>query len=81
MHENIPEFIESCLPYLKSEWPEIRANAAMIIGLLHNLYRNAPQHLTENVSQKISVLFRDNDASVRVKAVSALGFMFSEALN
>lgn len=30
--DNIPDFIESCLPFLKSSWSEIRGNAAVIIG-------------------------------------------------
>jgi len=79
LSEHIPSFIDSCLPYLKSSWPEIRGNAAVIIGLLHNL--NATHsHASENLSQKISVLLHDEQNSVRVKAANALGFMYGEAI-
>lgn len=81
LNDKIPEFIDSCLPYLKSTWPEIRGNAAVIIGLLHNLYSTEHQHTTENVSLKLSALLRDDQPSVRVKAANALGLMFGDALS
>lgn len=81
LHDKIPEFIQSCLPYLKSTWPEIRGNAAVIIGLLHNLHSELQQHTTESVSEKIANLLKDDQISVRVKAANALGLMFGETLS
>lgn len=30
--DHIQDFIDSCVPHLKSQWPEIRGNAAIVIG-------------------------------------------------
>lgn len=32
LNGSIPDFIESTLPYLKSNWPQLRGNAAIVIG-------------------------------------------------
>lgn len=82
LSEHISDFIESCLPFLKSQWPEIRGNAACIVGLLHNRHTesNHHQHSAEYLSHKVSVLLHDDQVSVRVKAANALGFMFGEVL-
>lgn len=32
--DHIQDFIDSCIPHLKSQWPEIRGNAAIVIGEL-----------------------------------------------
>ncbi|XP_037026601.1 maestro heat-like repeat-containing protein family member 1 [Bradysia coprophila] len=74
--DNIPDFIESCLPFLKSSWSEIRGNAAVIIGLLQNLNKTNQQQSAEIVGQKIAVLLKDDHIAVRVKAATALGYMF-----
>lgn len=76
------DFIESCLPHLKSQWPEIRGNAACIVGLLYNLHSGSSQqqHSADYLSHKISVLLHDDVVAVRVKAANALGFMFGEVV-
>lgn len=99
LNDKIPDFIESCIPFLKSSWPELRGNAAVIIGkftgfilgaynilntfpdtgLLHNLNRTNQQS-TESVGQKLSVLLKDEQNSVRIKAANALGLMFSDLI-
>lgn len=78
--DHVNDFIESCLPYLKSQWPEIRGNAACIIGLLHNLHSpsNQQQHSAEYLSHKIAVLLHDDQIAVRIKAANALGSMFGD---
>lgn len=78
LNENISDFIESCLPFFKSSWPEIRGNAAVIVGLLYNMNKAVSQHMTENVGAKLAVLLRDEQISVRVKAAHALGYMFGD---
>lgn len=80
LSDHISDFIESCLPYLKSQWSEIRGNAACIIGLLFNLHSESSQqqHTAEYLSHKIAVLLHDDQIPVRIKAANALGFMFGE---
>lgn len=84
MPDKVPNFIESCLPYLRSHWNEIRSHACTIIGLLHHhggkliedeRYRI---ELETTSSEKISALLKDEQVSVRMKSAEALGFLFSE---
>lgn len=35
--DHIQDFIDSCLPKLRSQWPEVRGSAAIVIGK-HMLY-------------------------------------------
>ena len=86
MPDKVPNFIESCLPYLRSHWNEIRANACIIIGLLHHhggkfiedeKYRH---ELETTCSEKIAACLKDEQISVRVKAAEAMGSLFSESL-
>lgn len=30
--DHIQDFIDSCLPQLRSQWPEVRGSAAIVIG-------------------------------------------------
>lgn len=80
--EHVSDFVECCLPYLKSQWPEIRGNAACIIGILYNLNSGSShqQHAADYLHHKISALLQDSDIAVRVKAANALGFMFGEII-
>jgi maestro heat-like repeat-containing protein family member 1 len=84
MPDKVPSFIESCLPYLRSHWNEIRSHACMIIGLLHHYggkliedekYRVELETLS---SEKISACLKDEQISVRIKAADSLGYLFSE---
>ena len=84
MPDKVPNFIESCLPYLRSHWNEIRSHACTIIGLLHHhggkliedeKYRN---ELETASCEKISACLKDEQISVRMKAAESLGFLFSE---
>lgn len=44
--DHIQDFINSCLPNLRSPWPEVRGSAAVVIG------KNfSPLHLFEDASQ------------------------------
>jgi maestro heat-like repeat-containing protein family member 1 len=84
MPEKVPNFIESCLPYLRSHWNEIRAHACSIIGLLHHYGGKAFDDekyrldLETTSSEKISACLKDEQNSVRIKAAEALGYLFSE---
>lgn len=85
MPDKVPNFIESCLPYLRSHWNEIRSHACTVLGLLHHYgsksiedekYRN---ELEVICSEKISACLKDEQISVRAKAAEAMGFLFSES--
>lgn len=67
---------------MKSQWPDIRGNAACIVGLLHNMHSGAShqQHSAEYLSHKIAVLLHDDVIAVRVKAANALGLMFGDVV-
>ncbi|EDW07993.1 maestro heat-like repeat-containing protein family member 1 [Drosophila mojavensis] len=73
--EHIQDFIDSCMPKMRSQWPEVRGSAAIVIGILHNFLseRNAQ---TESVAGKIAVLLKDEQVTVRVRAAQALGYFF-----
>lgn len=70
------------MPHLKSKWPEIRGNAACIIGLLHNLHSGSSQqqHTSDYLSHKLTFLLHDEQITVRIKAANALGLMFGETV-
>ncbi|XP_037937938.1 maestro heat-like repeat-containing protein family member 1 [Teleopsis dalmanni] len=75
--EHIQDFIDSCIPKLRSQWPEVRGSAAIVIGILHNFLteRNAQ---TESVGNKIAILLKDENHFVRIKAATALGYFFGD---
>ncbi|GAB0100042.1 maestro heat-like repeat-containing protein family member 1 [Sergentomyia squamirostris] len=74
--ENVGNFVESCLPHLKSQWPEVRGNAAILIGLLH-AHNTTNQPNLEQITQKICALLKDENSGVKIKASAALGYLFS----
>ncbi|XP_055389561.1 maestro heat-like repeat-containing protein family member 1 [Condylostylus longicornis] len=75
LKEHIQDFIESCIPFLRSHWSEIRGNATIVIGVLHNYLPTHNQH-NELVGHKIAVLLKDENVTVRHKAAAALGYFF-----
>ncbi|XP_037882576.1 maestro heat-like repeat-containing protein family member 1 [Glossina fuscipes] len=75
--DHIQDFINSCLPNLRSLWPEVRGSAAVVIGILNNfLMERSPQ--TEGVGNSIVLLLKDENHYVRVKAATALGYFFGD---
>lgn len=74
--DSVNDFIDSCLPFMRSQWAEIRGNAAVLIGLLHMQSRTGSQ--VDAVGHKISQLLKDEGSGVRVKAAEALGFIYGE---
>ncbi|XP_062140957.1 maestro heat-like repeat-containing protein family member 1 [Drosophila sulfurigaster albostrigata] len=75
--EHTQDFIDSCLPKLRSQWPEVRGSAAIVIGILHN-FLNERNAQTESVASKIAVLLKDEQATVRMRAAQALGYFFGD---
>ncbi|XP_033836281.1 maestro heat-like repeat-containing protein family member 1 isoform X2 [Periophthalmus magnuspinnatus] len=65
----------SVIQFFKSNWPEVRAGAAMFIGfLLGNLQEEHLSHLNMGIITKgLVMLLQDPDPIVRVKAAEAMG--------
>ncbi|XP_030379317.1 maestro heat-like repeat-containing protein family member 1 [Scaptodrosophila lebanonensis] len=75
--EHIQDFIESCIPKLRSQWPEVRGSSAIVIGILHN-FLSERNTQTESVGSKIAMLLKDESNTVRVRAATALGYFFGD---
>ncbi|KAK7887111.1 hypothetical protein WMY93_026732 [Mugilogobius chulae] len=65
----------SVIQFFKSNWPEVRAGAAMFIGfLLGNLQEEHYSHLNMGtITKGLVLLLQDPDPVVRVKAAEAMG--------
>ncbi|XP_076592672.1 maestro heat-like repeat-containing protein family member 1 isoform X1 [Chaetodon auriga] len=65
----------SVIQFFKSNWPEVRAGAAMFIGfLLGNLPEEHFSHLNMGtITKGLVMLLQDPDPVVRVKAAEAMG--------
>ncbi|KAM4568168.1 maestro heat-like repeat-containing protein family member 1 isoform 1-T2 [Fundulus diaphanus] len=65
----------SVIQFFKSNWPEVRAAAAMFIGfLLGNIQQEHLSHLNMGtVSKGLVMLLQDPDPVVRAKAAEAMG--------
>ncbi|XP_011483379.1 maestro heat-like repeat-containing protein family member 1 isoform X1 [Oryzias latipes] len=65
----------SVIQFFKSNWPEVRAAAAMFIGfLLGNLHQEHFSQLNmATVTNGLVMLLQDSDPVVRVKAAEAMG--------
>ncbi|XP_046989834.1 maestro heat-like repeat-containing protein family member 1 isoform X1 [Schistocerca americana] len=74
----MPLLIMNTLSYLKSSWPRIRGNAAMLIGLLSG---NLPLDLNnsiplDTVCSRLLQSLKDENQEVRAKAAEALSSLF-----
>ncbi|XP_028280601.1 maestro heat-like repeat-containing protein family member 1 isoform X1 [Parambassis ranga] len=65
----------SVIQFFKSNWPEVRAGAAMFIGfLLGNIQEEHLSHLNMGtITKGLVMLLQDSDPVVRVKAAEAMG--------
>ncbi|CAI5663026.1 unnamed protein product [Oreochromis niloticus] len=65
----------SVIQFFKSNWPEVRAGAAMFIGfMLGNLQEEHHSHLNMGtITKGLVMLLQDPDPVVRVKAAEAMG--------
>uniref|UniRef100_A0A3B3CBG5 Maestro heat-like repeat family member 1 n=1 Tax=Oryzias melastigma TaxID=30732 RepID=A0A3B3CBG5_ORYME len=63
----------SVIQFFKSNWPEVRAAAAMFIFLLGNLQQEHFSQLNMPTVTKLVLLLQDSDPVVRVKAAEAMG--------
>lgn len=85
MPQSLSTFIESCLPYIRSQWREIQLQAIQLVGLLHHhgLISNVDEErersaLEVTSSEKIIHCLKDEQSSMRIAAALALGNIFSE---
>lgn len=66
---------------MKSTWPEVRGNAAIIIGNLYHFNTSGSTNKNQNaehLAQKISVLLKDDNIKVRVKSAEAIGYIYGD---
>lgn len=70
----------TCLSYFKSQWVEIKGNAALISGLLYSqlIPDNKSRVSLDTVCDRLMRLMGDEDENVRVKAVEAVSYLFME---
>lgn len=84
MPNNLSNFIESCLPYIRSQWKEIQLQVIQIIGILHHYGKSNEEEekeqndLESTSSEKIIQCLKNEESSMRVKAAEALGNIFSK---
>lgn len=85
MPQSLTHFIESCLPYIRSQWREIQLQAIQLIGLLHHhgLNANVDEERERNdlkvtSSEKLIQCLKDDHILMRIRAAEALGNIFSE---
>lgn len=71
----------NALSFLKSNWSEIRGNAALMVGLLYNnlptkTFESGETVQLDTVCYRLMQLMQDEYAEVRAKAVQGLSFVF-----
>ncbi|CAG9840062.1 unnamed protein product [Diabrotica balteata] len=78
LEDLFPLLIMTCLSYFKSQWEEIKGNAALIAGLLYSqlVPENRSRVSLDTVCDRLLRLMDDEDEEVRVKAVEAVSYLF-----
>lgn len=68
----------TCLSYFKSQWVEIRGQAAYLAGLLYShLNTESKSHVSlDTVCDRLLKLLNDENADVRIRAVQATSYLF-----
>ena len=88
-YDLLQQAIESCVPFLKSQWPELRGNAIIVVAVLGNHLNTHPDseksHEARNrtltlthLADKVIHMLKDESEAVRVKAAMALGYLFAD---
>lgn len=67
------------LSYYKSPWTQIRANAALLTGVLYSQLRDEykKQISFDTVTYRLLQLIRDDQQEVRASAVEAIAYIFA----
>lgn len=78
MQELFPLLITTCVSYLKSQWVEIKGNAALLTGLLYSLLipDNKSRVSLDTICDRLLRLTNDEQIEVRVKAIEATSYLF-----
>ncbi|XP_045471667.1 maestro heat-like repeat-containing protein family member 1 [Harmonia axyridis] len=79
LQEYFPLLVMTSLSYFKSPWVEIRGNAALVAGLLYSTLNdeNKSKVSIDTVSFRLMNLMSDENEQVRIKAVQAIVYLFS----
>lgn len=73
-----PLLVMTSLSYFKSQWVEIRSNAALISGLLYaQLTPENKHHVSlDIVCDRLMRLLQDEQEDVRMRAIQAIAYLF-----
>ncbi|CAH0557118.1 unnamed protein product [Brassicogethes aeneus] len=73
-----PLLVMTCLSYFKSQWVEIRSNAALVSGLLYSQLaaENKNRVSVDTVCDRLMKLLTDENETVRMRAVEAMAYLF-----
>nr|XP_023029049.1 maestro heat-like repeat-containing protein family member 1 [Leptinotarsa decemlineata] len=78
LQDLFPLLLMTCLSYFKSQWTDIKGNAALIAGLLFSLMvpENKARVSLDTVCDRLIRLLTDESEVVRIKAVEAISYLF-----
>ncbi|KAJ8979536.1 hypothetical protein NQ317_017684 [Molorchus minor] len=78
LQDLFPLLVMTSLSYLKSQWVEIRSNAALIAGLLYSQlsFDNKHRVSLDIVCDRLMRLLHDEHEDVRMRAVQAVSYLF-----
>lgn len=78
MQDLFPLFVMTSLSYFKSQWMEIRSNAALIAGILYSNLNtdNKGRVSLDTVCDRLMRLLNDDHENVRMKAIQAISYLF-----
>lgn len=67
------------LSYYKSPWLQIRANAALLTGVLYSQLKDEykSQITFDTVTYRLLQLLKDDQQEVRARAVEAIAYLFA----
>ncbi|KAJ8916184.1 hypothetical protein NQ315_016323 [Exocentrus adspersus] len=73
-----PLLVMTSLSYFKSQWVEIRSNAALVAGLLYSQLTQENKHQVslDMVCDRLMRLLQDEHEEVRMRAVQAIAYLF-----
>lgn len=73
-----PLLVMTSLSYFKSQWVEIRSNAALVAGILYSqLMPENKHHVSlDIVCDRLMRLLQDEHEEVRMRAVQAIAYLF-----
>lgn len=68
----------TCLSYFKSQWTEIKGNAALLAGLLYSLLIPDNKHRVslDTICDRLMKLMSDEQEEVRMKAIESISYLF-----